>query len=141
MTALQKRLKLFSFGIMGVGILQIIAGVFLITASPLAAGMRIEVAGDATEGVVAAEVLGVVGIIIGVCCLVIGVLGALSANNPRKVGVFKTLDLLLVVASVIEFGSGVANGELVWVDLVLAVLGVCAFATAVKANEEVANRL
>ena len=137
MSSLQKRLKLLSFGLMGFGLLDVIAGVF---ASPLAAGLTFDVAGEATDGVIAAEVLGIVGLLVGAYCLVVGVMGARAANNPRHVSAFKRLDLLLVVACVIEFGLGLVSGQASWVELVLAVLGTCAFAYANKAHDEVVDR-
>lgn len=140
MSTIQKRLKMFSFGLMGFGLLDVLAGVFMLVASPLAAGLTFEVAGDMTDGVIAAEVLGIVGIVVGAYCLVVGVMGARAANNPRHVGGFKSLDLILIVAAVIEFGMGVAAGQVSWVELVLAVLGTCAYAYAVKANEEISDR-
>lgn len=132
----QKMLKVFSFGIMGFSLLHLIGGIFLLVASPLAAGMRFEVAGDMTDGVIAAEVLGVVAIVVGLYCLIVGVMGARSANKPRNVGGFKRLDLVLILASVIEFGMSISTGTFSWSELALAVLGICAFAFAVKANEE-----
>lgn len=140
MSSLQKRLKLLSFGLMGFGLLDVIAGVFMLVASPLAAGLTFDVAGEATDGVIAAEVLGIVGLLVGAYCLVVGVMGARAANNPRHVSAFKRLDLLLVVACVIEFGLGLASGQASWVELVLAVLGTCAFAYAGKAHDEVVDR-
>ena len=136
MSANQKKLKLFSFGIMGFALLHFIGGIFLLVASPLAAGMRFEVAGDMTDGVIASEVLGIVALIVGLYCLIVGVSGARAANKPRNVGAFKKLDFVLILVAVIEFGLGLSTGQVSWAELAIAVLGICAYAYAVKANEE-----
>ena len=140
MSTIQKRLKAFSLGIMGFGILDVIGGVLLLVASPFAAGLRVNIAGEMTDGVIASEVLGIVALVVGVYCLVVGVLGARAANNPRRIGAFKTLDLVLILAAVIEFGLGISTGTVSWVELALAVLGICAFAYAVKAHDEALDR-
>lgn len=141
MSTLQKRLKVFSLGIMGFGLLDILAGVFMIVASPLAAGMTFVVAGDPADGADAALILGIAGVLIGLYCVVVGVLGARTANRPRDITAFKRLDLLLIVAVFVEFCAGLLNGgQISWVEPILFVLGVGAYLYAVKANEEALNR-
>ena len=136
MSSNQKRLKVFSFAIMGLALLNILGGVFMLVASPLAAGVSFEVAGDMTDGVIAAEVLGIVSVIVGAYCLIVGVSGARTANSPRNVRGFQTLDMVLILASVIEFGMGLSTGSLSWAELALALVGICAYVYAVKAHEE-----
>ncbi|WP_455136321.1 hypothetical protein [Thermophilibacter sp.] len=141
MSKLQKRLKAYSIGIMGFGLLDILAGVFMMVASPFAAGLTFTIAGDPADGSDAAVILGAVGAVIGLYCIVVGVLGARVANNPRKLGAFKWLDLLLVVTVFVEFCTGLLNGgQISWVEPALFVLGVLAYVNAVKANEEALDR-
>ncbi|MDM8270405.1 hypothetical protein [Thermophilibacter provencensis] len=133
----QRKLKYFSFAIMIFALLHLIGGAFLIAASPLAAGLRLEVAGDMTDGVIASEVLGIVAIIVGVYCLIVGVMGARSANNPRHVGGFKKLDMALILVAFIEFLMSLTTGQISWTELAIACVGIFAYLYAVKANEEV----
>ena len=140
MSDMQKKLKLFSFGIMGFGILDVIGGVLMLMASPMAAAMRFTIGSDVVSGNIAAEVIGVVALVVGVYCLVVGVLGARAANNPRRIGAFRVLDVVLIVASLVEFGLGISTGQFSWVELALAVLGICALVFAGRAHNEALDR-
>ena len=132
----QKKLKIFSFAIMIFALLHIVAGAFMVAASPLAAGMRFEVAGDMTDGVIASEMLGIVALIVGVYCLIVGVMGARTANSPRHVSGFKKLDMLLILVAFIEFLTSLVTGHISWTELGIACVGIFAYLYAVKANEE-----
>ena len=132
----QKRLKFVCFAIMFVGLLEILAGAFLISGSPLAAGMRIPVGDAAYDGMIAAEVLGAVGVVAGVYCLCVGASGARVANSPRKIGAFRTLDIVLVLVAVVEFALGVMSGQLPWVEALIAILGIVALLSANAAHNE-----
>ena len=65
MSDMQKKLKLFSFGIMGFGILDVIGGVLMLMASPMAAAMRFTIGSDVVSGNIAAEVIGLPDLTIG----------------------------------------------------------------------------
>lgn len=146
MSHTQKLLKMFSFGIMGFGLLDLIAGVLMLVAAPLAAGTTVELAGELADGVDTSRILGIVGIVIGLYCVITGVLGARAANHPRRVGAFQRLDLILVIAVFLEIVGSVMTGHLTtieqasWVDAALLVLGILASVYAAKANREALDR-
>lgn len=140
MSTNQKRLKVFSLALMALGILAVVGGVLVLTSSPMASVLRVPVAGAATSGTISTEVIGVLALVVGVYCLAVGVLGARAANNPRRVGAFRTLDVVLVVVTLAEVGLGALAGQVSWVEVVLAVLGVGAFVYAGRANREALDR-
>ena len=146
MSQTQKMLKAFSLAIMGFGILDLIAGIFMVVAAPLAAGTSFEVAGELADGPDASVILGIVGIVVGVYCVVTGIVGARTANNPRNIGAFQRFDILLVLAVFIELVGAVLSGHLTtlqqasWADIALLVLGILASVYAVKANKEALDR-
>ena len=88
----QKRFKIVSLVIMLVALVQVVGGVLLLLGSPLVAGLRIDLGGDASyDGVIAAEVLGVLALVVGLYCFAVGVTGARAANSPRSIGKFNVL--------------------------------------------------
>ena len=62
----QKRFKIVSLVILLVALVQVVSGVLLLLGSPLVAGLRIDLRGDASyDGAIAAEVLGVLALVVG----------------------------------------------------------------------------
>ena len=139
MSTNQKRLKLLSLALMALGIVGIVGGVLVLTGSPAAAVVRPSV-GTAAAWAAPAEVVGVVALVVGVFSLAVGVFGARAANNPRRVGAFRTLDVVLVVAALAELALGAGAGQLAWIELLLALVGAAAFAFAGRANREALDR-
>lgn len=97
---------------------------------------------DASVGQLAVQVAGAVLIVVGVCYLVVGVMGALGANNPAKLKPYIIASALLAVVNVIEVilviigGTGVA-----WMNLVLAVLSITGIVYASRARKEARDKL
>ena len=141
MTPSQKRFKIVSILILFVALLQVVGGVFLLVSSPLAAGMRVSLGGDAAyDGAIAAEVIGVLALVVGLYCFAVGVTGARAANNPRATGKFNMLAVVMVLASLVQVGLGVTTGQVGWVEVLLAVLGVIAIVFGSKAHSEALDR-
>ncbi len=141
MTPNQKRFKIFSILILFVALLQVIGGIFLLVGSPLAAGMRISLGGEAVyDGAIAAEVIGVLALVVGLYCLIVGVTGARAANSPRSTGKFNVLAIVMVLASLVQVGLGVTTGQVGWVEVLLAVLGILALVFGSKAHNEALDR-
>ena len=137
----QKRFKIVSILILFVALLQVIGGVFLLVSSPLAAGMRISLGGDAAyDGTIAAEGIGVLALVVGLYCLVVGVTGARAANSPRSTGKFNVLAVVMVLASLVQVGLGVMSAQIGWVEVLLALLGILALVFGSKAHNEALDR-
>lgn len=141
MSASQKRFKIVSILILFVALLQVIGGVFLLVSSPLAAGMRVSLGGESIyDGAIAAEVFGVLALVVGLYCLVVGATGARAANHPRSVGKFNVLAAVMVVASLVQVVLGVMSGQLGWLEVVLALLGILALVFGGQAHNEALDR-
>ena len=141
MTPSQKRFKIVSILILFVALLQVIGGVFLLVGSPLAAGMRVSLGGEAGyDGAIAAEVIGVLALVVGLYCLVVGVTGARAANSPRNTGKFNVLAVVMVVASLVQVILGVTSGQVGWAEVILVILGVLALVFGSKAHNEALDR-
>ena len=141
MTPNQKRFKIVSLLILLVALLQVLGGVFLLVGSPLAAGMRVALGGGGSaDAALAAQVFGVLALVVGLYCLVVGVTGARAANSPRGSGKFTVLAAVMVIASLVQVALGVFSGQVGWVEVLLAVLGVLALVFAGKARTEALDR-
>lgn len=137
----QKRFKIVSLIILLAALVQVVGGVLLLLGSPLAAAWRVGlgeglVGGDA----VASEVLGVLALVVGLYCLVVGVTGARAANSPRSTGKFNVLAVVMLVASLFQVGLGVVSGNVGWVDVLLAALAVLGLVFAARARAEAVDR-
>ncbi len=136
----QKRFKIVSLVILLVSLVQVVGGVLLLLGSPLAAGLRVSV-GEAThDGALAAEVLGVLSLVVGLYCLAVGVTGARAANSPRSVGKFNVLAAVMLVASVVQVVLGVMSAQVGWVEVLLALLAVLGLVFANRAHDEAIDR-
>ena len=141
MTPSQKQFKIVSILILFVALLQVIGGVFLLVGSPLAAGMHVSLGGEAAyDGAIAAEVIGVLALVVGLYCFVVGVTGARAANSPRNTGKFNVLAVVMVVASLVQAVLGITSGQVGWVEVILVVLGVLALVFGSKAHNEALDR-
>ena len=141
MTPNQKRFKIVSILILFIALLQVIGGVFLLVSSPLAAGMRVSLGGEAGyDGAIAAEVFGVLALVVGLYCLAVGVTGARAANSPRNTGKFNVLAVVMVIASLVQVVLGIMSGQLGWVEALLALLGILAIVFGSKAHNEALDR-
>lgn len=141
MTPNQKRFKIVSILILLVALLQVVGGVFLLVSSPLAAGMRVSLGGDGSyDGAIAAEVIGVLALVVGLYCFFVGVTGARAANNPRSTGKFNMLAVVMVIASLAQVGLGVSTGQVGWVEVLLAILGILALVFGSRAHSEAIDR-
>ena len=137
----QKRFKIVSLIILLAALVQVVGGVLLLLGSPLAAAWRVGlgeglVGGDA----VASEVLGVLALVVGLYCLVVGVTGARAANSPRSTGKFNVLAAVMLAASLFQVGLGVVSGRVGWVDVLLAALAVLGLVLAARARAEAVDR-
>lgn len=137
----QKRFKIVSLIILLAALVQVVGGVLLLLGSPLAAAWRVGlgeglVGGDA----VASEMLGVLALVVGLYCLVVGVTGARAANSPRSTGKFNVLAVVMLVASLFQVGLGVVSGNVGWVDVLLAALAVLGLVFAARARAEAVDR-
>lgn len=139
MSALQKRFKLLSFALMGLGLLQVVVGVLVLVSSPGAGIFHVALT-DSAEGPLGAGVLGALALVVGVLGLAAGVVGARTANSPRDIHSFRVLDFVFVAIALVEIVLVGSGGALAWPELVLAILGLLGFIAAVKANEEALNR-
>ena len=141
MTPNQKRFKIVSILILFIALLQVIGGVFLLVSSPLAAGMRVSLGGEAGyDGAIAAEVFGVLALVVGLYCLAVGVTGARAANSPRNTGKFNVLAVVMVIASLVQVVLGIMSGQLGWVEALLVLLGILAIVFGSKAHNEALDR-
>ena len=137
----QKRFKIVSLVILLVALVQVVGGVLLLLGSPLVAGLRIDLGGDASyDGAIAAEVLGVLALVVGLYCFAVGVTGARAANSPRSVGKFNVLAVVMLIASLVQVALGVSGGQVGWVEVLLAVLAVLGLVFAGKAHNEAIDR-
>ena len=137
----QKRFKIVSLIILLAALVQVVGGVLLLLGSPLAAAWRVglgegRVGGDA----VASEVLGVLALVVGLYCLVVGVTGARAANSPRSTGKFNVLAVVMLVASLFQVGLGVVSGNVGWLAVLLAALAVLGLVFAARARAEAVDR-
>nr|WP_075576513.1 hypothetical protein [Olsenella timonensis] len=137
----QKRFKIVSLIILLAALVQVVGGVLLLLGSPLAAAWRVGlgeglVGGDA----VASEVLGVLALVVGLYCLVVGVTGARAANSPRSTGKFNVLAVVMLVASLFQVGLGVVSGNVGWLAVLLAALAVLGLVFAARARAEAVDR-
>lgn len=137
----QKRFKIVSLIILFAALVQVVGGVLLLLGSPLAAAWRVGlgeglVGGDA----VASEVLGVLALVVGLYCLVVGVTGARAANSPRSTGKFNVLAVVMLVASLFQVGLGVVSGNVGWLAVLLAALAVLGLVFAARARAEAVDR-
>lgn len=137
----QKRFKIVSLIILLAALVQVVDGVLLLLGSPLAAAWRVGlgeglVGGDA----VASEVLGVLALVVGLYCLVVGVTGARAANSPRSTGKFNVLAVVMLVASLFQVGLGVVSGNVGWLAVLLAALAVLGLVFAARARAEAVDR-
>ncbi len=137
----QKRFKIVSLIILLVALVQVVGGVLLLLGSPLAAAWCVGlgeglVGGDA----VASEVLGVLALVVGLYCLVVGVTGARAANSPRSTGKFNVLAVVMLVASLFQVGLGVVSGNVGWLAVLLAALAVLGLVFAARARAEAVDR-
>mgnify|MGYP000749658671 FL=1 len=137
----QKRFKIVSLIILLAALVQVVGGVLLLLGSPLAAAWRVGlgeglVGGDA----VASEVLGVLALVVGLYCLVVGVTGARAANSPRSTGKFNVLAVVMLVASLFQVGLGVVSGNVGWLTVLLAALAVLGLVFAARARAEAVDR-
>lgn len=137
----QKRFKIVSLLILLAALVQVVGGVLLLLGSPLAAAWRVGL-GDGLVGgdVVASEVLGVLALVVGLYCLVVGVTGARAANSPRSTGKFNVLAAVMLAASLFQVGLGVVSGKVGWVDVLLAALAVLGLVFAARAHAEAVDR-
>ena len=141
MTPNQKRFKIVSILILFIALLQVIGGVFLLVSSPLAAGMRVSLGGEAGyDGAIAAEVFGVLALVVGLYCFAVGVTGARAANSPRNTGKFNVLAVVMVIASLVQVVLGIMSGQLGWVEALLVLLGILAIVFGSKAHNEALDR-
>ena len=136
----QKRFKIVSLLILLVSVVQVVGGVLLLLGSPLAAGLRVGVGDASYDGVIAAEVLGVLALVVGLYCFAVGVTGARAANNPRSTGKFNMLAVVMVIASLAQVGLGVSTGQVGWVEVLLAILGILALVFGSRAHSEAIDR-
>lgn len=137
----QKRFKIVSLIILLAALVQVVGGVLLLLCSPLAAAWRVGlgeglVGGDA----VASEVLGVLALVVGLYCLVVGVTGARAANSPRSTGKFNVLAVVMLVASLFQVGLGVVSGNVGWLAVLPAALAVLGLVFAARARAEAVDR-
>lgn len=137
----QKRFKIVSLIILLAALVQVVGGVLLLLGSPLAAAWRVGlgeglVGGDA----VASEVLGVLALVVGLYCLVVGVTGARAANSPRSTGKFNVLAVVMLIASLFQVGLGVVSGNVGWLAVLLAALAVLGLVFAARARAEAVDR-
>lgn len=137
----QKRFKIVSLIILLAALVQVVGGVLLLLGSPLAAAWRVGlgeglVGGDA----VASEVLGVLALVVGLYCLVVGVTGARAANSLRSTGKFNVLAVVMLVASLFQVGLGVVSGNVGWLAVLLAALAVLGLVFAARARAEAVDR-
>lgn len=137
----QKRFKIVSLIILLAALVQVVGGVLLLLGSPLAAAWRVGlgeglVGGDA----VASEVLGVLALVVGLYCLVVGVTGARAANSPRSTGKFNVLAVVMLVASLFQVGLGVVSGNVGWLAVLLAALAVLGLVFAARARAGAVDR-
>ena len=137
----QKRFKIVSLLILLAALVQVVGGVLLLLGSPLAAAWRVGL-GDGLVGgdAVASEVLGVLALVVGLYCLVVGVTGARAANSPRSTGKFNVLAAVMLAASLFQVGLGVVSGKVGWVDVLLAALAVLGLVFAARARAEAVDR-
>ena len=137
----QKRFKIVSLLILLAALVQVVGGVLLLLGLPLAAAWRVGLGGGIAGGdVVASEVLGVLALVVGLYCLVVGVTGARAANSPRSTGKFNVLAAVMLAASLFQVGLGVVSGKVGWVDVLLAVLAVLGIVFAARARAEAVDR-
>ena len=137
----QKRFKIVSLVILFVALVEVVCGVLLLLGSPLAAGIRVSLGDGASyDGAIAAEVLGVLAVVVGLYCLIVGVTGARAANSPRNVGKFNALCAVMLIASLVQVGLGVTTGQVGWLEVLLALLGVLGLVFASKAHNEALDR-
>ena len=137
----QKRFKIVSLLILLAALVQVVGGVLLLLGSPLAAAWRVGLGGGLVGGdVVASEVLGVLALVVGLYCLVVGVTGARAANSPRSTGKFNVLAAVMLAASLFQVGLGVVSGRVGWVDVLLAALAVLGLFLAARARAEAVDR-
>lgn len=137
----QKRFKIVSLLILLAALVQVVGGVLLLLGLPLAAAWRVGL-GDGIVGgdAVASEVLGVLALVVGLYCLVVGVTGARAANSPRSTGKFTVLAAVMLAASLFQVGLGVVSGKVGWVDVLLAALAVLGLVFAARARAEAVDR-
>lgn len=137
----QKRFKIVSLLILLAALVQVVGGVLLLLGSPLAAAWRVCLGGGIVGGdAVASEVLGVLALVVGLYCLVVGVTGARAANSPRSTGKFNVLAAVMLAASLFQVGLGVVSGKVGWVDVLLAALAVLGLVFAARARAEAVDR-
>lgn len=137
----QKRFKIVSLIILLVSLIQVVGGVLLLLGSPLVAGLRVSLDGGTSyDGAIAAEVLGVLAVVVGLYCLIVGTTGARVANSPRNIGKFNALCAVMVIASLVQVGLGVSTGQIGWVEVLLALLGILGLVFANKAHGEAIDR-
>ena len=137
----QKSFKIVSLVILLVSLIQVVGGVLLLLGSPLVAGLRVSLDGGTSyDGAIAAEVLGVLAIVVGLYCLIVGATGARVANRPRSIGKFNALCTVMVIASLVQVGLGVFIGQIGWVEVLLALLGILGLVFASKAHGEAIDR-
>ena len=136
----QRRFKIVSLLILLVSVVQVVGGVLLLLGSPLAAGLRVGVGDASYDGVIAAEVLGVRALVVGLYCFAVGVTGARAANSPRSIGKFNVLAVVMLIASLVQVGLGVTSGQVGWVEVLLAVLAVLGLVFASRAHAEAVDR-
>lgn len=112
------------------GIAAVAMGVFMAVSAPAAAGAPVE------NPVMTAQALGVALAVMGVVYFAAGVMGAIGANNPAKLGGFIVLGAVLAVVNAVEAVLCVVSGSPAYQNIIYAVFVAVAVYYASRAKKE-----
>ena len=129
-----KIVKGLSWLIMLIGIASVVIGVVMF----MGAG---DVADQIEGGAAAAQTGGIIMVVAGVFEFVTGVMGALGANNPTRLGGFIVSGSIIAVVNIVEIVLIVTGGQgSVWMNAIYVAAALTAVVNASRAKKAALDR-